>query len=100
MLNKNRDNLIKEEISLNIHVKYGISKNYANKFIDTLINILIENLKENKMVRIKNFGSFRVKSKTERIGRNPKNKRTYIIDKRNVISFKPSISFKNMINNG
>ncbi len=100
MLNKNRDNLIKEEISHNIHVKYGISKNYASKFIDTLINILIENLKENKILRIKNFGSFRVKSKTERIGRNPKNKKTYIIDKRNVISFKPSISFKNMINNG
>jgi len=99
MQNNNRENLTKEDISLDIHLKYGISKSYANKFIDNLITILIENLKTNNVLRIKNFGSFKILSKKERVGRNPKNKKTYVINERNVVTFKPSLSFKNKINN-
>ncbi|OUX53084.1 MAG: hypothetical protein CBE47_04170 [Pelagibacteraceae bacterium TMED287] len=99
MENKIRDNLIKEDICAEINLKYGISKNYANEFIDQVILIIIKSLQTNKNIHIKNFGSFKVVNKKERIGRNPKNKKTYTISKRNIVSFKPSLSFKNKINN-
>ena len=90
----------KKDISgKNRFFEYFISKNYANEFIDQVILIIIKSLQTNKTIHIKNFGSFKVVNKKERIGRNPKNKKTYTISKRNIVSFKPSLSFKNKINN-
>jgi len=46
-----------------------------------------------------NFGTFHIRFKKSRVGRNPKTKEEKIIKERNVVLFKPSKDFKNFINN-
>lgn len=94
-----RENLKKKDISKNIFLKSGISFSYASKFLDDTINILITGLKNKGTLKINKFGSFKVKSKKKRIGRNPKNNQTYEISSRKIISFKISNFLKNKINN-
>ena len=53
----------------------------------------------NNIVKIHNFGTFKIKKKNERIGRNPKTKEDVIISSRNVISFTPSKKILKVINN-
>ena len=64
---------------------------------DFFLNI-VENLKKDKMIKISKFGTFSVRIKRNRIGRNPKTKEEKIISKRNVVLFKPSKEFKELIN--
>ena len=58
----------------------------------------MSNLIKNKSVKISKFGTFSVKSKKSRIGRNPKTKEEKTISKRNVVIFKPSKEFKEFLN--
>jgi|TARA_B110000211_G_C14090075_1_gene558538 nucleoid DNA-binding protein len=85
-----RTNLTKKDISNTIQEKFGLSKNYAAIFLDDLINELISDFKNNKDVKIHNFGSFKTMKKNKRIGRNPKNKEIHLIEERNVLTFKIS----------
>ena len=59
---------------------------------------LTTNLIKNKKIKISNFGTFSIRSKKKRIGRNPKTKESKIISERNVVLFKPSNQFKDFIN--
>tara|TARA_B100000427_G_C15258063_1_gene485277 strand:+ start:210 stop:515 length:306 start_codon:yes stop_codon:yes gene_type:complete len=92
------DNLNKKDISKSIYLKFGISISYASKFLEDTINVLIEGLKKDGLLKINKFGSFNVLFKKERIGRNPKNKKTYKIEKRKTVSFKPSSYLKDKLN--
>ena len=58
----------------------------------------MQELKKNGKVKITNFGTFIVRKKNSRIGRNPKTKEIKTISERNVILFKPSKEFKKKIN--
>ena len=51
-----------------------------------------------KKIKISNFGTFLIKSKKSRIGRNPKTREEKMISSREVILFRPSNDFKNYIN--
>ena len=98
MLKISRENIKKKDIVDNIRLNIGIPNSYADLIINDLIEILIINLKEKSEVKIKNFGSFKLKNKPRRIGRNPKNKKEYDILSRNVGTFKISKYFKEKIN--
>ena len=71
--NNKRDNLKKEDIVKNIHLSIGIPAAYALKILNDLIDILKDNLKSHKKLKIKNFGVFTLLNKDKRLGRNPKN---------------------------
>jgi len=94
-----RDNLKKQDIAKNIYLKSGISSSYASKFLEDTISILISGLKRDGVLKIKQFGSFNILFKKKRMGRNPKNNKSYEISKRRTISFKASDYLKKKINN-
>ena len=94
-----RINLTKSEIINSIYMQIGYSKTIAENLVEDIFEILLENLIKYKKVKIAKFGTFTIKNKAERIGRNPKTKEKKIISERNVILFKPSKEFKNYINN-
>ena len=73
-------------------MKLGLSK-ILDVILDDLLNIIVENLKDKK-VKISNFGTFEIRYKNERVGRNPKTKEKKIISARNVVLFKPSKNLK------
>ena len=93
-----RLNLTKKDISKKINLKSGFSTLYIDKITDDLINFLKINIKKNKAI-IKNFGSFKTINKSERIGRNPKNKKTYKISARKSLIFTPSTFLKKKFTN-
>ena len=98
MLKIKKSQLTKKDISKKIHLKIGLSKSYTNKITDNLI-LILKNLIKKKELNIKNFGSFSTINKNERIGRNPKNKKSYLINARKSLSFKISYNFNKKINN-
>ena len=93
-----RLNLTKKEIVNSIYMQLGLSKNILDLILEDILNVIIENLKKNKKVKISNFGTFEIRHKKKRVGRNPKTKEEKIISERNVVLFKPSKDFKNFIN--
>ena len=94
-----RINLTKKEIINSLYMQIGFSKKISEDLLDDILDIIVKNLKKYKKLKISNFGTFSVKSKKSRIGRNPKTMEKKIISERNIVSFKPSKDFKNYINN-
>ena len=93
-----RINLTKQDIVNSIYMQIGYSKKVSEILLEDFFDIILDNLKKEKKVKISKFGTFFLKKKKQRIGRNPKTKLTAIISERNVITFKPSKEFKNYIN--
>ena len=79
-------------------MQLGFSKKIIDNITEDFINIIIDNLIHAKKVKISNFGTFFLKRKKSRIGRNPKTKEKKVISERNVITFKASKEFKSYIN--
>ena len=80
-------------------MQIGFSKKISETLLDEFFSIILEHLKENKKVKISKFGTFNVKLKKEREGRNPKTKKKALISARKTVSFKASKELKNYINN-
>tara|TARA_B100000029_G_scaffold468962_1_gene506439 strand:+ start:3214 stop:3507 length:294 start_codon:yes stop_codon:yes gene_type:complete len=93
-----RVNLTKKEIINSLYMQVGFSKKISEELLEGILTIIIENLKKNKKIKISNFGTFLLRSKKSRIGRNPKTKEKKVISERNVVLFKPSKDFKSYIN--
>ena len=93
-----RINLTKKDIVNSVYMQIGFSKKIAENLLEDILNTLVDNLLKNKIVKISNFGTFVIREKKERIGRNPKTKETKIISSRKVVLFKPSKQFKKALN--
>ncbi len=76
----------------------GFSKKIIENLIEDFLSIILEELIKNKKVKISKFGTFALKNKKSRVGRNPKTLEKKIISERNVIIFKPSKELKNYVN--
>ena len=92
-----QNNLTKEDICIFLSKKKGYSVLYSKKIINNLIEILIDEIKENSF-NLKNIGTFKILNKKERIGRNPKTKEIYKIKARKTLAFKPSTNLSGKIN--
>ena len=93
-----RINLTKKEIVNSIYMQIGYSKKVSENLLEDFFDIIFHNLKKNNKVKIAKFGTFHVRFKKSRIGRNPKTKENKIISERKVILFKPSKELKKLIN--
>ncbi len=93
-----RINLTKQEIVNSIFMQIGYSKKVAETVLEDFFDIILQNLKLNKKVKIAKFGTFEIRKKNSRIGRNPRTKEKKIISERNVVLFKPSKELKKKIN--
>ena len=93
-----RINLTKKDVVNSIYMQIGYSKNILDVILDDILRLIIDNLKKKKKVKISNFGTFEVRYKKQREGRNPKTKEVKMISERYVVLFKPSKDFKKFIN--
>ena len=94
-----RINLTKKDLVNLVYMQIGFSKSISENLIDEFFSIIVSNLKKEKKVKISNFGTFSIRQKKLRIGRNPKTKEKKMISARNVVLFKPSKEFKKLLNN-
>jgi len=93
-----RVNLTKKEIINSVFMRIVSQKKMSESILEDILSDIVKNLKKNKVVKISNFGTFHIRFKKRRIGRNPKTKEEKIIKERNVVLFKPSKDFKKFIN--
>ena len=93
-----RINLTKKDIINSIYMQIGFSKRISENLLEDIFEIILNNIIKNKKVKIAKFGTFSLKKKYQRIGRNPKTGEIKIISERNVILFKASKEFKKYIN--
>ena len=93
-----RTNLTKKEIINSIYMQIGFSKKISETLLEDVLELILNNIIKHKKVKIAKFGTFILRKKNQRIGRNPKTKENKIITERNVILFKASKEFKEYIN--
>ena len=91
-------NLTKKDLINSIYMQIGFSKSISENLLDDFLETIIDNLKKNKILKISKFGTFSVRTKKSRIGRNPLTKENKVISSRDVVLFKPSKEFKIYIN--
>ena len=93
-----RINLTKKDLVNSLYLQIGYSKKISENLLEDFFEIIFSSLKKNKKVKIAKFGTFTIREKKSRIGRNPKTKEKKIISKRNVVLFRPSKELKKRIN--
>ncbi len=93
-----RINLTKKDLVNLVYMQLGFSKQISENLIDDFFQIIIDNLSKEKTLKMSKFGTFSIRQKKSRVGRNPKTKKESIISERNVVLFKPSKEFKKFIN--
>ena len=94
-----RINLTKKDLVNSIYMQVGFSKQITENLVEEFFSIIVSNLCKKRSVKISNFGTFLIRSKSSRVGRNPKTKEETEISKRDVVLFKPSKEFREYLNN-
>ena len=85
-----KQNISRDEIADSMKSEFGFNRKLCLDIVNDIIDIIITGLQSDKIVKIHNFGTFKLKNKNSRIGRNPKTKEEFNISSRNVITFKAS----------
>ena len=93
-----RINLTKKDLVNLVYMQLGFSKKISENLIDDFLITIADNIKSDKKLKLSKFGTFTIRQKKSRVGRNPKTKETKMISSRNVILFKPSKEFKDFVN--
>ena len=91
-------NITRDDIAEFINQEFGLTKKDCNDLVNDIIEFIIMGLNEDKVVKIHNFGTFILKRKKARIGRNPKTKEEVMISERNVVTFIPSKNILKKLN--
>ena len=93
-----RINLTKKDLVNLVYMQLGFSKQISENLIEDFLSTIVSNIKKEKKLKLSRFGTFSIRQKKTRIGRNPKTKEAKVISSRDVILFKPSKEFKEFIN--
>ena len=93
-----KTNLTKKDLVNSTYMQIGFSKNVSENLIEEFFSLITQNLKKEEKLKLSKFGTFSIREKKSRIGRNPKTKEEKKISERKVVLFKPSKEFREFIN--
>jgi integration host factor subunit alpha len=93
-----RINLTKKDLVNLVYMQLGFSKQISENLIEDFLSTIVSDIKQEKKLKLSKFGTFSIRQKKSRIGRNPKTKETKMISSRDVVLFKPSKEFKDFVN--
>lgn len=91
--------MTKAEIANALANKTGMSRKDSINAVETFLECIKDALKEGEKVSLVGFGTFYVKHKDARMGRNPRTGEQIQIPAKNIASFKPGKGFREMVNN-
>ena len=81
-----------------VYREIGLSRNESAKIVESVLLLIEDSLVNGETVKLSSFGSFSVKQKTQRIGRNPKTGEEVPILPRKVLTFRASHVLKDLVN--
>ena len=93
-----RINLTKRDLVNLVYMQLGFSKQISENLIEDFLETIVSNIKNEKKLKLSKFGTFSIRQKKSRIGRNPKTRETKVISSRDVVLFKASKEFKEFVN--
>ena len=93
-----RINLTKKDLVNLVYMQLGFSKQISENLIEDFLSTISSNIKNEKKLKLSKFGTFTIRQKKSRIGRNPKTQESKVISSRDVVLFKPSKEFKDFVN--
>ena len=91
-------NLTRKDLARSINEKLGFSKQSSGELVDTVFDRMKSGLLKEEAIKLVQFGTFNIRKKNARIGRNPRTGATMEICKRSMVSFKPSKGLRERIN--
>ena len=91
--------LTRADLTEAVYKNIGLSRNESSELVENILETISLKLEQGETVKLSSFGTFSVRSKNERIGRNPKTGEEVPIKPRRVLSFRPSHVLKDKINN-
>ena len=90
----------KNELVSAVADKAGLSKSDAGDAVDAVFDAITGALQSNDEVRLVGFGTFSVSRRAASTGRNPQTGQEILLEARKVLTFKPSLVLKNLLNEG
>ncbi len=90
--------LTRADLSEAVHRQIGLSRSESADMVKSVLGLMSDSLVEGKSVKLSSFGTFMVRAKNGRVGRNPKTGEEVPITPRRVLVFRPSQVMKNVIN--
>lgn len=91
-------NLTRKDLAKSINEKLGFSKQSAGELVDIVFDTMKEGLLRQESIKLVQFGTFNIRKKNARVGRNPRTGDTMEICRRSMVSFKPSKGLRERIN--
>ena len=91
--------MTKADIIQSVYNKLGFSKRDSSRIVESVFDIIKENLSNGEKIKISGFGNFVVNEKRARKGRNPQTGETIEISERRVLTFKASQVLRSALNN-
>lgn len=89
--------MTKADLADKLYEKIGLPKKEATAIVETLFESMKSILADGESIKITGFGTFLVRKKGSRRGRNPKTGTELEIEQRRVVTFKPSLQFKDIV---
>lgn len=90
--------ITRSDVAEAIYEEIGLSRKDSSDILDMILNEIVKELEQGNDVKLSSFGTFSLRDKKERSGRNPKTGVEAVISSRRVISFKPSQTMRKIIN--
>ena len=90
--------LTRADLSEAVHRQIGLSRSESADLVKSVLDLISDTLVDGQSVKLSSFGTFMVRSKNGRVGRNPKTGEEVPITPRRVLVFRPSQVMKNVIN--
>ena len=90
--------ITRADLSESVFQEVGLSRNESSDLVETILAEVVEALARGESVKISSFGSFTVRDKGQRVGRNPKTGQEVPILSRRVLVFRASNVLKSLIN--
>ena len=90
--------ITRADVAETIYEEIGLSRKDSTDILDMIVDEIVKELSNGNDVKLSSFGTFSLRQKKERSGRNPKTGVEAIISPRKVISFKPSQTMRKTIN--
>ena len=97
-MNENSNNLTRKELTETLAERLGFSQSSCSQIFDSFLDNMKPSMVDGQSIKLVHFGTFTVRNKSPRRGRNPRTGDTITIKKRQAISFRPSKKLREQIN--
>ncbi len=97
-MNDNSNNLTRKELTETLAERLGFSQSSCSQIVDSFLDNMKQTMVDGQSIKLVHFGTFTVRNKSPRRGRNPRTGDTITIKKRQAISFRPSKKLRELIN--